>query len=124
MFSSDISRKYSDEWNVNDFEHANEPTTSSNINVINSLQSQVPDTNYIKSDKQITINQLSQVMNDTTRIIMTKPKDSELQEIYETDIELDDYFNQLFKFNLNEIKIENEKYLKDIWNRFGKIDIM
>ena len=124
MFSSDISRKDSDEWNVNDSEHANEPAASSNINVINSLQSQVPDTNYIKSEKQITINQLSQVMNDTTRIIMTKPKDSELQEIYETDIGQDDYFNQLFKFSLNEIKIENEKYLKDIWNRFGKIDIM
>ena len=124
MFSSDISRKDSDEWNVNDSEHANEPTTSSNINVINSLQSQVPDANYIKSEKQITINQLSQVMNDTTRIIMTKPQDSGLQEIYETDIGLDDYFNQLFIFSQNEIKIENEKYLKDIWNRFGKIDIM
>ena len=71
------------------------------------------------------VNELSQAINVNTSQQYTTAEVSKEQEIDENEfyVELENV-SVPHVFSQIETKIENEKYLKDIWNRFGKIDIM
>ena len=71
------------------------------------------------------VNELSQAINVNTSQQYTTAEVSKEQEIDENEfyVELENV-SVPHVFSQIETKIENEKYLKNVWTTLGKIDVM